>query len=67
MPEPVTVEVPPLSTVTAPKAFVAAASMSSVLATATSGTFVPASASYALGREGFATFAVAVGVRIPAA
>ena len=67
VPEPVTVEVPPLSTVTAPKAFVAAASMSSVLATATSGTFVPASASYALGREGFATFAVAVGVRIPAA
>lgn len=65
--EPVTVEVPPMATITAPKAFVAAASTSSVLAVASSGTFVPASASYSLGREGFATYAVAVGVAIPAA
>lgn len=64
-PEPVTVEVPPLATVTAPEAFAAATGTSSVMAVATDGTFVPASASYSLGREGFATFAVAVGVRIP--
>ncbi|MGZ8624590.1 MAG: DUF5719 family protein [Actinomycetota bacterium] len=66
LPEPVTVEVPPLSTVLAPKGFVTEASTSSVLVLASSGTLVPASASYALGREGFATFAVALGVRIPA-
>jgi len=66
-PEPVTVEVPPLSTVLAPKAFVTEASTASVLVLASSGSVVPTSASYALGREGFATFAVAVGVRIPAA
>lgn len=64
-PEPVTVEVPPLATVTAPEGFARATGTSSVLAIATAGTFVPVSASYALGREGFATYAVAVGVRIP--
>jgi hypothetical protein len=63
--EPVTVEVPPGRTVNAPKAFVAEAGSSSVLAVASSGTFVPTSASYSLGREGFATFAVSVGVPIP--
>ncbi len=64
-PEPVTVTVPPLSTVLAPKGFVAETSTASVMVLASSGTVVPASASYALGREGFATFAVAVGVQIP--
>jgi hypothetical protein len=31
------------------------------------GTFVPAAASYSRGREGFATYAVALGIQIPAA
>jgi len=66
VPDPVSVEVPPMSTVLAPKGFVAESSTSSVMILASSGTFVPTSASYALGREGYATFAVAVGVRIPA-
>jgi hypothetical protein len=65
VPKPVTVTVPPGRTVQAPKAFVEAAPLSAILATATGGTFVPAGASYSLGREGIATYAVAVGVRIP--
>lgn len=64
-PEPVTVRVPAGRTVLAPKVFTAAAATSSVLAVAEDGTFVPLSASYALGREGWATFATALGVRIP--
>jgi hypothetical protein len=62
---PVTVTVPPRSTVMAPKAFVEAAPDGVVLAVAGAGTFVPASASYSLGREGFATYAVALGIPIP--
>ncbi len=62
---PVTVVVPPGSTVPAPKAFVQAAPRAAVLAVAEAGTFVPATASYSLGREGFAAFAVALGVPIP--
>jgi hypothetical protein len=50
----------------APKAFVEAAPQGAVLAVAEAGTFVPASASYSLGREGFATYAVALGIPIPA-
>jgi Family of unknown function (DUF5719) len=64
-PESVTVEVPAGRTVQAPKAFVEAAPFSAVVATATSGTFVPAAASYSLGREGYATYAVAIGVPVP--
>ena len=56
---------PPGRTVTAPKVFVEAAPEGGVLAVATSGTFVPAAASYSRGREGFATYAVALGVPIP--
>jgi hypothetical protein len=67
VPEPITVELPPMSTTLAPKAFVAGSSTSSVMIVASSGTFVASSASYALGREGYATFAVAMGVPIPAA
>lgn len=63
--EPVVVTVPPGRTATAPKAFVEAAPEGGVLAVATSGTFVPAAASYSRGREGFATYAVALGVPIP--
>ncbi|HZD16868.1 MAG TPA: hypothetical protein VE669_01880, partial [Actinomycetota bacterium] len=65
--EPVVVTVPPGRTATAPKAFVQAAPEGAVLAVASMGTFVPAAASYSLGREGFATYAVALGVPIPAA
>lgn len=62
---PVTVRIPPGATVLAPKGFTAQAATSSVLAVAQAGTFVPVSASYALGREGYATYAVALGVRLP--
>ncbi|HZP90665.1 MAG TPA: DUF5719 family protein [Actinomycetota bacterium] len=64
-PPPVTIRVPPGRTVAAPKAFVQAKPFSAMLAVATEGTFVPASASYSLGQKGFASFAVSVGVRIP--
>lgn len=62
---PVTLTIPPLRTATAPKAFVEAAPAGAVLAVASFGTFVPAAASYSRGREGFATYAVALGVPIP--
>jgi hypothetical protein len=62
---PVTLTIPPMRTATAPKAFVQAAPSGAVLAVASSGTFVPAAASYSRGREGFATYAVALGVPIP--
>lgn len=61
----VTVTVPPHRTVGAPREFVEAGPRGAVLAVATGGTFVPAAASYSLGREGFATYAVALGVPIP--
>ncbi|MGZ8604985.1 MAG: hypothetical protein ACXWX9_09570 [Actinomycetota bacterium] len=61
----VVVVVPPRRTVMAPKAFIEAAPQGAVLAEASTGTFVPASASYSLGREGFATYAVALGIPIP--
>lgn len=64
-PAPVTVRIPPGAAVLAPKAFTAQAATSSVLAVARAGTFVPLSASYALGREGYATYAVALGARLP--
>ncbi len=65
-PEPVTLTIPPAGTSAAPKDWIAAAPRSAVLATATAGTFVPAAASYSLGLEGVATYAVALGVPIPA-
>ena len=64
-PEPVTVEVPPGRTVTAPGAFAEAAPRGAVLVVASEGTVVAAGASYSLGREGYATYAVALGVPIP--
>jgi hypothetical protein len=36
-----------------------------MLAVASTGTFVPAFASYSLGREGVAAYAVSLGVRVP--
>jgi hypothetical protein len=63
--EQVTVTVPAGSTVAAPEGFLRAAPEAGVSATAKSGTFIPATASYSLGQEGFATYAVALGIRIP--
>ena len=61
----VTVTVPPASTVEAPVGFLQVAPEVGVWARATSGTFVPAAASYSLGQEGFATYAVALGIPVP--
>jgi hypothetical protein len=61
----VTVAIAPRRTATVPKEFMEADPEAVVVAVATGGTFVPASASYSLGREGFATYAVALGVPIP--
>ncbi len=60
-----TVTVAPGTTVQAPQAFVRAAPEAAVLATASSGTFIAAAASYSLGREGVATYAVALGIPVP--
>ncbi len=64
-PAPVTVTVPAGRTVGAPKDFLDAAPTAAVLAVSDGGTFVPAAASYSLGLEGIAAFAVALGVPIP--
>jgi hypothetical protein len=64
---PVTVTVPPARTATVPAEFLQSDAEGAVLATASSGTFVPASASYSFGREGFATYAVALGIPVPEA
>ena len=57
-----TVTVAPGTTVQAPQAFVRAAPEAAVLATASSERSSPAAASYSLGREGVATYAVALGI-----
>ncbi len=62
---PVRITVPPQRSVVAPRRFLEAEPSGAVLATSESGTFVPASASYSLGREGLATYAVALGIPIP--
>ena len=63
--EHVTLTVPPGSTIEAPQRFLQVAPEAAVWARATSGTFVPAAASYSLGHEGFATYAVALGIPVP--
>lgn len=60
-----TVTVPPGATTLAPQSFVTSVPDAAVVATATDGTFVPAAASYSRGREGVATYAVALGIPIP--
>lgn len=65
--DPVTLTIPAHRTAVAPRAFLDAAPEGAVLAVASGGTFVPAAASYSRGREGFATYAVALGIEIPAA
>lgn len=62
-----TVTVPPRSTAPVPASFLSSSPGATILAVAGDGTFVPASASYSRGREGFATYAVALGVPIPEA
>ncbi len=63
--EQISVSVPPGSTVEAPEEFLGVAPEAAVWAEATSGTFIPAAASYSLGRDGVATYAVALGIAIP--
>jgi hypothetical protein len=62
----VSVLVPANRTISAPAEFVEQEPEGAVIAIATSGTFVPAAASYSLGREGLAAYAVALGIPIPA-
>jgi hypothetical protein len=63
--DPVSMEVPPGRTVLAPQGFVDASSGGAVLGVADNGTFIPAAASYSLGKEGIAAYAVSVGAAIP--
>jgi hypothetical protein len=62
----VSVLVPAGRAVAAPSEFVQGAPEGAVIAVATSGTFVPAAASYSLGQKGFSAYAVALGIPIPA-
>jgi hypothetical protein len=64
--DPISLTIPPHRTATAPRAFLDADPEGALLAVADVGTFVPAAASYSRGREGFATYAVALGIEIPA-
>lgn len=66
-PEPIVVSVPAGRSVNAPREFLDEKPRAAVLAVASAGTFVPAFASYSLGREGLATYAVSLGVPVPAA
>lgn len=66
-PDPITMTVPAGRSVNAPREFLDLKPRSAVLALASSGTFVPAFASYSLGREGVAAYAVSLGVPVPAA
>jgi hypothetical protein len=62
---PITITIPANRTAAAPGDFLEGDPEGAVLAIAASGTFVPASASYSFGREGSATYAVALGIPIP--
>jgi hypothetical protein len=62
---PTVVKIPARSSVLAPKVFMNAHPDDAVLATS-SGAFVPAAVSYSRGKEGFATYAVALGIPVPA-
>jgi hypothetical protein len=65
VPPPVSVTVPPGRTVAGPKLFVTAKPFAAILVTAESGTLVAAAASYSLGQDGNATYAVSLGVPVP--
>ncbi len=64
-PKPIEVTIPAGRTINAPREFLERKPRSAVLAVASTGTFVPAFASYSLGREGVAGYAVSLGVRVP--
>jgi hypothetical protein len=64
-PEPITMRVPGMRAVAVPSEFVQERPMAAILAVAEDGAFVPAAASYSLGRDGVAAYAVARGVSIP--
>lgn len=64
-PAPITMRVPGLRTVAVPSAFAQARPLGAILAVSADGSFVPAAASYSLGREGYAAYAVSLGVPIP--
>lgn len=61
----ITITVPARRTVAVPEDWIGSEPVAAVLAVASSGTFVPAAASYSLGRDGYATYAVSLGVPIP--
>ena len=63
--EEVNVTVAPGTTVQAPQAFVRSGPEAAVVATASSGTFIAAAASYSFGAEGVAAYAVALGIPVP--
>ncbi|MFB3738070.1 MAG: DUF5719 family protein [Candidatus Velamenicoccus archaeovorus] len=67
VPAPITVQVPARRVLGPPRAFIEAKPFAAILAVASDGTFVPASASYSLGREGYAAYAVSLGVPVPEA
>ena len=60
-----TISVPPEATVQVPHAYLLLAPETGVWAEARTGTFVVASASYSLGAEGRATYAVSLGIPVP--
>ncbi len=61
----IVITIPPGRTATPPVEFREIAPDAAVSVIARRGTFVPAAASYSLGREGLATYAVALGIAIP--
>jgi hypothetical protein len=63
--EELTISVPPEATAQVPPAFLLLAPETGVWAEAGTGTFVVASASYSLGAEGRATYAVSLGIPVP--
>jgi Family of unknown function (DUF5719) len=65
VPPPETVTIQPGRVVAGPKLFVTAKPFAAILVTAESGTVVPSAASYSLGQDGNATYAVSLGVPIP--
>ena len=64
-PNELTITVPPDATVQVPQAFLLVDPEAGVWARAGTGTFVIASASYSLGPEGRATYAVSLGIPVP--
>jgi Family of unknown function (DUF5719) len=64
-PEPIEIRVPAGHAVAVPSGFVQERPLGGILAVASDGSFVPVAASYSLGKEGYAAYAVSRGVPIP--